>query len=437
VSARAPIQTIPSQGEPDVTSLGQRYGAVRRATEALAAPLSAEDCLVQSMPDASPVKWHLAHSSWFFESFVLARVDGYREYHPSYGYLWNSYYESLGARHGRAQRGVLSRPSLEEVRGYRAHVDAAVADALAGRVLDAPALAALELGLNHEQQHQELILTDLKHAFAQNALAPVYRARPAGAAAGMAGAASSPEAAPLRWSRRAEGLASIGHDGRGFSFDNEGPRHRVFLGAFELASRPVTNAEYAAFIEDRGYARPELWLSDGWDAVRAGRWEAPLYWRREADRYETFTLAGTEPVAGAEPVTHVSYFEADAYARWAGARLPTEAEWEVFAADARLGGHFVESGRLHPAPAPRHGAEVVQLFGDVWEWTASPYVAYPGFCPFEGAAGEYNGKFMSGQMVLRGGSCVSPASHLRASYRNFFRPDTRWQFSGIRLARDV
>jgi len=414
-------------------ALAERYRAVRAATDWLTDPLSPEDATVQAMPDASPAKWHLAHTSWFFETFVLERaVAGFRPFHADFRVLFNSYYNSLGAQHPRAQRGLVTRPGLSEVRAYRAHVDREMT-ALLDRGL-APELAPLvEVGLQHEQQHQELILTDLKYLLAQNPLHPVYRERPARAGAGSAPAQG--------WRRFAGGIQSIGHAGPGFSFDNEGPRHRVYLEPFELASRPVTNAEYLEFLADGGYRRPELWLSDGWAEVRASGLAAPLYWEEDGSGWRTFTLAGEGAVDPAEPVCHVSFYEADAYARWAGARLPTEAEWEVAAAEAPVVGNFVESGRLHPAPAPAHAAGhdagMTQLYGDVWEWTASPYVAYPGYRPPAGALGEYNGKFMCNQLVLRGGSCATPASHVRATYRNFFPPGARWQWSGLRLARDA
>jgi ergothioneine biosynthesis protein EgtB len=405
-----------------------RYRAVRAATEALAAPLSPEDCTAQSMPDASPVKWHLAHTSWFFETFVLeAAAPGYRPLDPAYRVLFNSYYHSVGAQHFRPERGLITRPGLAEVHAYRRHVDARLLALLEGGRLAPAQLAVVELGLQHEQQHQELILTDLKHLLSRNPLLPAYRTRapePASAAP------------PLAWHEQPAGLREIGHAGPGFAFDNEGPRHRVFVHAFALASRAVTNGEYLAFMAERGYERPELWLSDGWAAVQHEGWRAPLYWTERDGAWHRFTLAGLRPVAESEPVTHVSAYEADAYARWAGARLPTEAEWEIVGASAPIAGNFVESGRGEPAPAKPEAAPA-QLFGDVWEWTASAYAPYPGYHPPPGALGEYNGKFMANQLVLRGGSCATPASHIRASYRNFFPPGARWQWSGIRLARDA
>jgi len=407
--------------------LATRFGAVRAQTERLAAPLSPEDATVQSMPDASPVKWHLAHTSWFFETFLLEPLPGHRPFEPAYRVLFNSYYHSVGDQYARPERGMITRPGLAEVLAYRAHVDAACHALLARGALTPAQSAVLELGLQHEQQHQELILTDVKHLLAKNPLAPVYRPRPQGERPAPATA--------LTWHAVPPGLREIGHAGPGFAFDNEGPRHRVFVHGFALASRLVTNREYLAFMEDRGYERPELWLSDGWAAVCANGWRAPLYWRERDGAWSEFTLAGLLALAPDEPVAHVSAYEADAYARWAGARLPTEAEWEVAAADAEPAGNFVESGRLQPSPAA--GARPAQLFGDVWEWTASAYAPYPGYRPPPGALGEYNGKFMANQLVLRGGSCATPVSHVRASYRNFFHPDARWQWSGIRLARDA
>jgi ergothioneine biosynthesis protein EgtB len=398
------------------------YRAVRARTVALAAPLSPEDQLVQSMPDASPTKWHLAHTSWFFETFVLApHAAGYRVFDPRFGFLFNSYYEALGARVERGQRGLLSRPSLGEVHAYRRHVDEALATLL-GRG-DAGALSGtIELGLHHEQQHQELLLTDIKHALGTNPLRPAY--------AGGVREPSGPVRPPA-FRTFAEGVASIGHDGRGFAFDNEGPRHRCFLRGYALAERPVTCGEYLAFMRDRGYERPELWLSDGWQARQREGWQAPLYWEPDKEGWRVYTLAGMQPLDEGETLAHVSYYEADAFARWAGARLPTEAEWEHAAGDVPPSGDPALAGRLHPGPA------APGPFGDVWQWTQSPYAPYPGYRPPPGAIGEYNGKFMCNQLVLRGGSCFTPAGHVRASYRNFFPPAARWQASGIRLAEDA
>jgi len=410
-------------------SLAHRFAEARAATRALAAPLSAEDCAIQSMPDASPVKWHLAHTTWFFETFVLERLDPARKpFHPAFRFLFNSYYNAIGERHPRPQRGLLSRPSLEEVLEYREAVEHNVLEALQAGRLDDDAQALVELGIQHEQQHQELILTDVKHMLSCNPMRPAYRKHwPLTPVAPR----------PASWIAFGEGLHEIGDAGTGFAFDNERPRHRVFHEAFELASRPVTHGEFAAFIEDGGYRRPELWLSAGWDAVTQRGWHAPLYWERIDGAWHTFTLHGMAPIEDQTPVCHVSFYEAEAFARWAGARLPTEAEWEVAAREVAIEGNFLESGALHPLAlreAPFAGS-LAQAYGDVWEWTRSDYAPYPGFAPAAGAVGEYNGKFMANQYVLRGGSCATPASHIRATYRNFFPADARWQFSGVRLAR--
>ena len=410
-----------------------QYRAVRARTLELAAPLSPEDQGVQSMPDASPTKWHLAHTTWFFETFVLEpHLADHRPFDPAFKFLFNSYYEGVGPQHDRARRGGLSRPSLDEVQGYRRHVDQAVARLLEGTVT--PALAStLTLGLHHEQQHQELLLTDIKHAFGSHPLQPSYH---------VATPASAPEAAasPQPAFRSFEGgVVWIGHEGSEFAFDNEGPRHRCFLDPFAIADRPVTCGEYLAFMRDGGYARPELWLSDGWRTVESERWRAPLYWQEAASGGDTgwliYTLGGPRAVVADELVAHVSYYEADAYARWVGARLPTEEEWEHAAARVPVSGHFADAGRLHPAAAAPGKSD--GMFGDVWQWTRSAYSGYPGYRVPEGPIGEYNGKFMSNQMVLRGGSCLTPAGHVRATYRNFFPPATRWQMSGIRVARDL
>ncbi|HET9834831.1 MAG TPA: ergothioneine biosynthesis protein EgtB [Rhodanobacteraceae bacterium] len=405
----------------------QRYGCVRAATLAWCAGLQPEDTVVQSMPDASPVKWHLAHTTWFFEQFLLARQPGYTPLHPQWQYLFNSYYQSVGPMHARAQRGLLSRPTLAEVLDYRARIDERMGALLERGQGDAEIAALLELGLNHEQQHQELLLTDIKHLFSLNPLQPAFRAR--------AATASVPDPVPLRFLRGREGIVQIGHDGEGFAFDNESPRHRVLLHAHALANRATTNAEYRAFIEDGGYRTPTLWLSEGWDAVQREGWSRPLYWNEGLE--SEFTLAGVQPIEDHAPVCHVSFYEADAFARWAGARLPLESEWETVAQDSAVEGNFADADALHPLPARGDADTPMQMFGDAWEWTSSPYVAYPGYRPAAGAVGEYNGKFMCGQWVLRGGSCATPAGHARASYRNFFYPAARWQFSGIRLGKDA
>jgi ergothioneine biosynthesis protein EgtB len=387
------------------TTLLARYREVRRASDALAAPLSAEDCQVQSMPDASPTKWHLAHSSWFFETFVLTpNLGGYQPFDPAYAVLFNSYYVGVGDRHPRPQRGLLSRPTLDEVKAYRRHVDEAVEGLIDGGPSEGW-MQLVELGLQHEQQHQELILMDIKHALSCNPLEPAYRVDVEQLSAVAEG----------DWHSHPGGLSMIGDQGGGFAFDNEAPRHRLWLEAFRIADRLVTAGEYQAFIEDGGYRRPELWLSDGWAMAEEAGWEAPLYWRREDRGWTRFSLGGRREVADDEPVLHISFYEADAFARWAGRRLPTEAEWEVAA----------ETGGLR------------QQDDSAWQWTASAYAPYPGFRAAEGAVGEYNGKFMVNQMVLRGGSFATPPDHRRISYRNFFPPEARWLFAGIRLAADA
>jgi ergothioneine biosynthesis protein EgtB len=408
--------------------LADRYPQVRSQTETLCAPLSAEDCVAQSMPEASPVKWHLAHTTWFFETFVLEPFQaGFQPFREAYRVLFNSYYNGVGEQHPRAQRGLLTRPGLEEVYAYRAHVDAGISRlAKAGEAAEVAAL--IRLGLHHEQQHQELILMDLKHLLSTNPLEPAYAAP----ADPIRGAAAS-----RHWIGFPEGIRRIGHSGPDFAYDNETPSHRVFLEAFEMASQPVTCGEYMAFMADGGYQRPELWLDEGWAAVKGNGWQAPQYWRPDANGvWSVFTLGGRRPIDPAEPVAHVSYYEADAYARWAGARLPTEFEWEAALAEAGdQPGTFLESGRCHPAAAGPDGNGLRQMQGDIWEWTASAYLPYPGFQPAAGAVGEYNGKFMVNQMVLRGGSCATPADHIRPTYRNFFPADARWPFTGFRLAR--
>ncbi|MDO9073259.1 MAG: ergothioneine biosynthesis protein EgtB [Rubrivivax sp.] len=424
---------------PSPEPLAARYAAVRAQTEALAAGLSEADCQVQSMPDASPVKWHLAHVTWFFETFVLEAFEaGFRPHHPAYRVLFNSYYQAVGERHPRPQRGLVTRPSLAEVLAWRRAVDDRVQALLHSGT--APTLAErVELGLQHEQQHQELLLTDLLHLFSCNPLAPVYRPLPL-----------LPEAVPLplAWVPQQGGLTTIGHAGDGFAFDNETPRHRVYLQPCALANRLTTQGEWADFVADAGYRDPRWWLAAGWDWVQAQGIEAPLYWRRaEGGRWEEFTLHGQVSLAPHAPVVHVSLYEADAYARWAAAeqrlplRLPTEAEWEhaaaPLAAAGMANGNFVESQALQTLPVAGTAPGLLQMYGDVWEWTRSAYLPYPGFRVWAGAVGEYNGKFMIDQTVLRGGSCATPRSHIRASYRNFFPAGARWQFSGVRLACDA
>jgi ergothioneine biosynthesis protein EgtB len=415
---------------PKASTLAERYAHVRGFSERLCEPLVTEDYVVQSMPDVSPTKWHLAHTSWFFETFVLKpHHPGYRELDPAYAFLFNSYYTQVGPRHCRPERGYLSRPTVEEVLRYRSHVDEAMQEMLSGAAAEAGA-HLIEVGLHHEQQHQELMLTDIKHVFSVNPLRPAYRE--------PSGATEAAPAAPLEWIGFPGGVHEIGHAGAGFVFDNETPRHRTYLQPFALGSRLVTNGEYLAFIEDGGYARPELWLSLGWEAAGGAGWSAPFYWEASDGGWTTFTLEGTRSLDPAEPVTHLTYFEADAFARWAGERLPTEAEWEVAAATVPVQGNLAETGRFHPDAAPRTGGgRLQQMFGDVWEWTQSPYSPYPGYRPEPGALGEYNGKFMCNQFVLRGGSCATSLTHIRPTYRNFFPADAAWQFSGIRLARDA
>ena len=479
--------------------ISARFRAARRQTLVLCAPLTPEDMMVQSCPEASPAKWHLAHTAWFFESFVLTRfLPGYRLFNEDFPWLFNSYYRSFAAFPEKRLRASFSRPGLDQILAYREHVDEAIERLLAATP-GPEALQRIELGVNHEEQHQELLLTDILHAFFTNPLRPAYRpgdlepngsettnpvdqdqpgapgldfetwettnpdhqGQPHRRGPGASGLNSETRETtnpidqgqphrrgPLRFQQFAGGLRETGYSGQGFCFDNELPRHQVWLEPFSLAARLVTCAEFAAFIVDGGYRRPELWLSAGWDAVEQNGWRAPLYWTQADGNWTIFTLRGEQPLAGlaAVPVSHVSFFEADAYARWAGLRLATEFEWETAAEGQAATGNLLDSGRLMPAAAPEpnlapnspesnQAQPLQQLFGDCWEWTASAYLGYPGFKPLPGSLGEYNGKFMSGQMVLRGGSCVTPAAHIRPSYRNFFSPETRWQFSGIRLAR--
>ena len=411
----------------------KRYRSVRRTSERICRPLATEDYVVQTMSDVSPPKWHLAHASWFFETFLLVpRQLGYRPFHPAYGYLFNSYYEQLGERHPRPGRGLLSRPTVDEIYRYRAHVDEAmlrlIDDAVPG-----PLESLLELGLHHEQQHQELLLADIKHILAQNPLRPVYQSMNGSTGEGIeAGQARSSG----EWISCGGGVTPIGHDGSGFAYDNESPRHHVYLEPYRLASRPVTNGEYIEFMEAGGYGNPRHWLSDGWALAREQGWRSPYYWELGRGKPRQMTLSGMRPVDENEPVCHVSYYEAAAYAAWRGKRLPTEAEWEAAAVHVSRKGNFLDQGRLHPGLVSSEGGGLAQMFGDVWEWTQSAYSPYPGFRAAEGAVGEYNGKFMCNQFVLRGGSCATPQDHIRVTYRNFFPPQARWQFAGFRLADD-
>ncbi|MGN6482118.1 ergothioneine biosynthesis protein EgtB [Luteibacter sp.] len=417
-----PLGNAPST--PLGADLAERFLRIRRRTLELASRLQPEDTVIQSMPDASPTKWHLAHTTWFFEQFILGRDAAYRSPNPDWFFLFNSYYQSVGPMHARPRRGMLTRPPLADVYAYRARIDDAIAELIA-QGADAALVTLVELGVQHEQQHQELLLTDIKHAFAQNPLEPAY--------APDAPRTLSVAAPALRYVPFDERVVEIGHDGSGFHFDNEQPRHRTYRQAGSIANRPVTNAEYRAFIEDGGYRTPTLWLSDGWATVQTEQWQRPLYWD---DACETeFTLQGRHAIDPHAPVCHISYFEADAFARWAGARLPTDTEWETMAADLPVRGNLQEGGVFQPR-ASSFETELGQMYGDCWEWTMSPYVSYPGFRPLDGALGEYNGKFMNGQWILRGGSCATPADHVRATYRNFFPPHARWQFSGLRLGND-
>ena len=428
IQAAAPLFSgIPS----DPGALVAKYQTTRRVTEDICAPLAIEDYVLQNMPDASPAKWHLGHVSWFFETFLLKPyLLEYESPDPRYAYLFNSYYNGAGPQFTRAERGNLSRPTVASTYEYRAHVDRSMLTLVEASAPDELNFRAslVELGLNHEQQHQELLVTDIKYNLSVNPLRPAYHAReiPTGDAS-----------VPMRWVDFVGGLVWIGHDRTGFAFDNEWPRHQTYSRPYRLASRPVTNGEYLEFIQDGGYDRPDLWLSEGWKVRQDRGWKAPLYWEKADGDWWSQTLSGMQPLHCHGPVVHVSYYEADAYARWRGLRLPTEQEWEHAAETEPIRGNFLESGIFHPVPASEDGPSLHQVYGDVWEWTQSPYSPYPGFRPLEGALGEYNGKFIVNQMVLRGGSCATPQSHIRPTYRNFFPPDARWQFSGIRLADDA
>ncbi|HEY1583805.1 MAG TPA: ergothioneine biosynthesis protein EgtB [Chthoniobacterales bacterium] len=420
-------------GDFRAAKLLERYRHIRRFSERLCSSLEPEDFVVQSMPDVSPTKWHLAHTSWFFETFVLkVWMPEYQPEVPEYAYLFNSYYNAAGSMHRRDLRGLISRPTVAEAYRFRHSIDIHIEELLDN--IEAELLDQIEpvftIGLHHEQQHQELLVTDIKHVFAQNPLHPVFREQRQ--------TREKQSVAPCAFVDFAETIIEIGHDGRDFSYDNEGPRHRALVPAFSLAARPITNGEYISFIEDGGYRRPDHWLSLGWTTVNEQRWEAPLYWEKRDGHWWNFTLSGMRPVDEAEPVTHVSHFEADAFANWSGARLPTEFEWERAATGLPIEGNFVDSERFHPAPvASLPNENLQQMYGDIWEWTRSAYLPYPGYRAAAGALGEYNGKFMSNQMVLRGGSCATSRSHMRPTYRNFFQPEKRWQFTGIRLARDA
>ena len=432
--------TIQSSPPIQQQTLAARYAAVRSLSHTICETLEPEDCCIQSMPDVSPTRWHLAHTTWFFETFILAAQKNYQPRHSEYRHLFNSYYNAIGKQFPRERRGLLSRPTVAEVMHYRREIDDEMVELLENANFDSQAdLAALvELGLNHEQQHQELMLTDIKHVLSCNPLFPTYRP----------GKFSSNDSPAAGWTKFDEGLYQIGHAGNSFAYDNESPRHRVFLESFRISNRLVTCGEYLEFIDDRGYQRPELWLSDGWKQVAAHAWQAPMYWHKIDNQWHEFTLAGLRPVNHNQPVCHVNFFEADAFARWSGARLPTEAEWELASgeipipntgADSLLAaGLAIHPQAAQPAgsnTAPPDDAQPFQMFGALWQWTASPYLGYPGYHPAEGAVGEYNGKFMCNQFVLRGSSCATPSNHIRRTYRNFFPPEARWQFTGLRLAQ--
>jgi ergothioneine biosynthesis protein EgtB len=429
---RSPATRSQPQESSHAEELLARFHQVRDFSTKLSAGLAPEDCVVQSMPDVSPTKWHLSHTTWFFETFILKKwLTGYQSEVPEYAYLFNSYYNAAGDMHRRDLRGLISRPTVAEAKRFRAAIDEKIDDLIsnADGKLFAEIEPILTLGIHHEQQHQELLVTDIKHVFSQNPLHPIFSE--------VKIDKKKADIAPVKFIDFDEAILEIGHDGRGFSYDNEGPRHRALVLPFSLANRPVTNGEYLKFIEDNGYGQSKFWLSLAWTTVSEQRWQAPLYWEKRDGKWWNFTLSGFRPVDEAEPVTHISYFEADAFANWSGARLPTEFEWERAAADLAMDGNFVESEAFHPQPASDQSKDLSQMFGDVWEWTRSSYSPYPGYRAEPGALGEYNGKFMCNQYVLRGGSCATSRTHIRRTYRNFFQPEKRWQFTGIRLARDL
>jgi len=431
-----PIQTTQKNSKAlhsdNFKKLKKRYVQVRRQTENICNPLKTEDYVIQTMPNVSPTKWHLAHTSWFFETFILSEyIANYSSYHPRFAYLFNSYYVQAGERHCRPKRGLISRPTVHEVYDYRKYIDEQMLSLLENPKTDDTQrlYEVIEIGLNHEQQHQELMITDIKHVFSMNPLYPAYQDR---------AIELSDHVYDLKWVTFDEGIYEVGHNGNGFSFDNELPRHKTYIQPFKLANRLVTNAEYLEFMNAGGYDRAELWLSDGWDVVKNEQWKSPYYWEKREDEWWIITLQGPRKINPAEPVCHVSHYEADAFARWSGSRLPTEFEWEIASEHVPIEGNFVEQKQFHPIPLKSSSSNSLnQLFGDVWEWTQSAYLPYPGYQPLPGALGEYNGKFMANQMVLRGGSCATPISHIRNTYRNFFHPDSRWQFTGIRLANNL
>lgn len=412
--------------------LAKNYQSVRKMTEKICEPLVTEDYVIQSIIDVSPPKWHLAHTTWFFETFILAlEKSNYQVFHPGFHYIFNSYYHGVGEPFPRSQRGILSRPTVEQVYKYRQNVDEQILELIstASDQKFQKLKNLVILGINHEQQHQELLLMDIKHNFSVDPNFPIYQKEKQ--------VSSKSQSIPLKFLENQGGMVNVGHQGTKFSFDNETPRHQVFLQPYALANRLVTNKEYSEFINAGGYSQPQWWLSDGWDFLQANHWQAPLYWQKINNEWQQFTLSGLKQLVENEPVVHVSFYEADAYARWKGFRLASEAEWENFANNYPIVGNFMEQEIYHPQAFFSSSDQPSQLFGDVWQWTLSPYVAYPGFSPLQGALGEYNGKFMNNQWVLRGGSCVTPLSHIRISYRNFFQPDKRWQFSGIRLAKSL